>query len=295
LAIAVYGWFIWSGIETIQELATLKLKYPFVALEERLAFERNALTATSRANVQPALTPAVQTQLDELDDFLERRQYYSRAWSLQALHEDSYYQFARAAGFGVARMPMVHPRTIELEPRHTVALPLSIAVVAQDPDRKELSPVHSTAIRDFIDPERTGYIRSRAEVSGFEAHGFSELPQQFAYEGSDAGIWHIRRLELVSLLRHDEPRVYVAETLPQMDQLAEVPHRALNEFEASALPQLETAEDVVIDQQPERIQMLGAVRAASNCLECHEGQRGKLLGAFSYEIIPIVNTTQAAK
>ena len=46
-------------------------------------------------------------------------------------------------------------------------------------------------------------------------------------------------------------------------------------------------DDVVVDQTPERIQMLGALRAGKTCLECHEGQRGKLLGAFSYELTPI--------
>jgi hypothetical protein len=29
--------------------------------------------------------------------------------------------------------------------------------------------------------------------------------------------------------------------------------------------------------------MLGAVRAGNDCLQCHNGPRGKLLGAFSYE------------
>ena len=80
-----------------------------------------------------------------------------------------------------------------------------------------------------------------------------------------------------------------------MDQLADVPHRELNNFESSALPRLESDEDVVIDQQPERIQMLGAIRAATNCLECHEGVRGQLLGAFSYELVPVLATSKAKK
>jgi hypothetical protein len=294
LAVAVYVWFIWSGVETLRELAALKLKYPFVSLQERLAFEQNQLTRATSPISQPTLTPAVSNQLDVIEELLERR-YYSRAWALKSLHEDTYYQFARAAGFGFSRMPLVHPRTVVLEPRQQVSVPLRLAVKATSPGRQELAPVHSTAIRDFIDPERTGYARNRGEVAGFESHGFSELPQQFLCEGTDAGSWQIRRLELVSLQRHDEPRVYIASTLPQMDQLGDVPHRGLNEFETLALPQLEAAKDVVIEQQPKRIQMLGAVRAATSCLECHEGRRGKLLGAFSYEITPIVDTAQAAR
>ena len=61
--------------------------------------------------------------------------------------------------------------------------------------------------------------------------------------------WQVVRLELVSLLRYSEPRVYVAATMPAMDQLATVPHRALNEFERGALPSLESRQDVVVDKQ----------------------------------------------
>jgi hypothetical protein len=108
--------------------------------------------------------------------------------------------------------------------------------------------------------------------------------------------WQVVRLELVGLLRGD-PRVYVAETLPPLDQIAEAPHRPPNEFETSALAKLASQEDVVVEQRPERIRMVGALRAGKSCLECHEGERGKLLGAFSYEIVSILaaaDTTTAA-
>jgi hypothetical protein len=77
--------------------------------------------------------------------------------------------------------------------------------------------------------------------------------------------------------------VYVAETIPLMNELEDVPHRALNEFEAVALPQLETQRDTVIKETVEGAIMLGAVRAGNDCLQCHNGPRGRLLGAFSYE------------
>ena len=72
-----------------------------------------------------------------------------------------------------------------------------------------------------------------------------------------------------------------------MDKLKEVPTRPLNTFEGGALPKLVSQEDVVVDQQPTRIQMVGALRAGKTCFECHEGRRGKLLGAFSYELTPV--------
>ncbi len=50
----------------------------------------------------------------------------------------------------------------------------------------------------------------------------------------------LTRLELVSLLKFDEPRVYVLDCLPRMDQLPsdDVLTRALNEFEQSSLESL---------------------------------------------------------
>jgi hypothetical protein len=65
-----------------------------------------------------------------------------------------------------------------------------------------------------------------------------------------------------------------------MDQLDGVPTRPLSEFEGRALPQLVSQKDVVVDVAENHIAMVGALRAATACLQCHEGERGKLLGAF---------------
>ena len=43
-------------------------------------------------------------------------------------------------------------------------------------------------------------------------------------------------------------------------------------------------EDLVTDATVNRIHLLGAVRAARQCLDCHNVERGALLGAFSYEL-----------
>jgi hypothetical protein len=97
-------------------------------------------------------------------------------------------------------------------------------------------------------------------------------------------VWTLERLELVSLLKFDEPRVYVLDHLPRMDQLSgdDVPTRPLDEFEADALPQLRTAEDIVIDDSAKPLRMLGSLRAADQCRDCHSVARGELLGAFTY-------------
>jgi hypothetical protein len=82
--------------------------------------------------------------------------------------------------------------------------------------------------------------------------------------------------------------VYVLDHLPRMDQLAgdDVPTRLLDEFETSALARLRTAEDVVIDDSAAPVRMLGSLRAAKLCRDCHSVQRGELLGAFTYFLHP---------
>jgi hypothetical protein len=85
-------------------------------------------------------------------------------------------------------------------------------------------------------------------------------------------------------LKFDEPRVYVLDHLPRMDQLSsdDVLTRALDEFEKESLEKLRTEEDLVVREEDGVHRMLGSLRAAKQCLECHSVDRGELLGAFSY-------------
>jgi len=78
---------------------------------------------------------------------------------------------------------------------------------------------------------------------------------------------------------------YVSKNLPQMDELRDAQTRPLDDFEQHALDRLRSDEDLVIDDAPNRIRMVGSLRAGKDCLECHSVRRGELLGAFSYELI----------
>jgi len=48
-------------------------------------------------------------------------------------------------------------------------------------------------------------------VAGFQSHRFRKIPEAKEVE--------VARLELVSLLMHKEPSVYLSDRLPQMDAL----------------------------------------------------------------------------
>ena len=53
-------------------------------------------------------------------------------------------------------------------------------------------------------------------------------------------------------------------------------------LEADGLDALRKGDELFVRDH----RMLGAVRATKQCLECHGGNRGDLLGAFSYTLRP---------
>lgn len=136
-----------------------------------------------------------------------------------------------------------------------------------------------------------GFAWDVDQVAGFRPHEFLggstfELSENYEQKRSQNNpAWKVARLELVSLLMHDRPAVYVSKSLPRMSQLFKRPvTRALDEFETTSLTKLEEGENVVFRASPNKIEMLGAVRAVSQCRKCHEVERGALLGAFSYTL-----------
>jgi len=71
--------------------------------------------------------------------------------------------------------------------------------------------LHNDAVSDFIHPKGFGYVKDRQRVAGFQSHRFRKIPEAKEVE--------VARLELVSLLMHKEPSVYLSDRLPQMDAL----------------------------------------------------------------------------
>ena len=69
-----------------------------------------------------------------------------------------------------------------------------------------------------------------------------------------------------------------------MDELREAPTRPLDRFEASSLDKLRQGEDLIVGRSPRQLRMLGAIRSLKQCVACHGGERGDLLGAFSYRL-----------
>ena len=292
------------GVVGQREFAALVDVVPFRSLSARLDYEKNnaaySLGHEQRLRVESAdALDALDASYRENDSTWEYD--YPRIRSLKLVHASQLEQFIAAEGFfGVQRMPPPSPGWALVQPKrklvrfpdphsllggHPSVQPVA-TVPAVAPPRTWVEPFHMEALRDFVSGESCGYVVDRDHVVGFQSHGIERVPngpnvptrQQNPY-------WYTQRVELVSMLKHSEPGVYVSEYLPSMDELREAPIRPLDDFERRALLQLAQEGDIVVEPVGPHVRMLGAIRAAKQCLVCHDVPHGTLLGAFSYELL----------
>jgi hypothetical protein len=293
---AVYGF---VGLPTLLAWGELKKEYPLESLADRLAYEDRPRMATPTVG-RPAETLSRAKRLADLEEQvrLDRWQHGGemRVRSLERLHAGVVRQFIDSPGFGVSRM-VRQPAPWHLERDHEKqgeGSPEKDTIPQPDPVYSSLEPTpvdakpatepdllsaHDSATVDFVNPGGFGYIRSREQVAGFLSHRFSHLPQP-------PERWRVARVELVSLLKHETPGVYVSDNLPRMDELRQAPTRLLDEFEKKALDGLLGGEDLMVQRTPRQMRLLGSIRAVKQCLRCHGVERGELLGVFSYQLSP---------
>lgn len=282
-----------------EKLARLRSEYPVMSVAQRLEYEKPPANRPEAAAdfAGTALSPHVLAQLTEAEE--QSSQYDRNYYLFKGLHDETYDRFVGSMGFGNMRMAHMYRLDTGRKPAESIAQPQPAGTLPDDatpdagaangakpeslgrdaPHWTQLEALHADGARQFVDPNRSGYVESRDHVVGFEPHRFDKLP---VLKDESRGEWRLAKLELVSLLKQPEPRVYVSAHLPRMDELKDAPTRPLEPFEARSLPQLRTAKDLVVEERPNGVRMLGAVRAGKSCLACHSVARGELLGAFSY-------------
>lgn len=310
--VASYGFFLVKAFSDLHELSKVRQRYPLESVADRLAYEDHALkTSAGVANAaqHPRLSFAVEQRLAMREDQRTRSDLpwrHNRRMMLASLHNRKSNEFAIAQGFGRVRMMpgFVSEKMIELPPAEPVSMPAE-TVPPYDPEyqipnagvdegeqplrqppREDLFAFHESGAADFVNPDRIGYVQDRDHVAGFQSHRFTTIPEVGSPYSQPQSPWKVTRLELVSLLTHETPVAYVSKHLPQMDELREAPTRPLEDFERRSLDRLASDEDVVLDETPDRIRMVGSLRAANECLKCHSVERGELLGALTYELVP---------
>jgi len=309
-AVAAFVLVMLPTLEELRMLEQIRAEHPFESVTGRLSYEETRVD--SPPHTSEPLRAEIEQRLGAFEDRPTRG--WGRRRALQMVHDDGYRQFVAAQGFGNVRMMRVRKDHVELPKLEAIPLPnpapffyemdrkgsfvpLTQRNVHSDqlPSNEQLLGLHSNGAGDFLDMEMFGYVKDREHVSGFKSHQFAEMPT-ISTEEKEA--WQVVRLELVSLLRFDKPKVYVSDKLPKMDELQDATTRPLNAFEKRALEKLWHDEDLVIDDGTNRIGMLGSLRAGKDCLECHQVNRGELLGAFSYDLFrktPVKQTEPATE
>ena len=302
IVMGLVGWsaaHAWSG---------LRERYPFVSMSQRLDYESKAANrdvAGPQADQRPATLNLKEATLARLAEAEEHRSWNRRRDALRLVHASAVEQFVESPGFGVGRMIRPSPYSIEhgdnralarfeLEPRpdadgspEPAGRTVFTADVVPAPSIfvGALDQMHDDARNDFVDDDGFGYVRDRDHVSGFVPHGFLNCVPNLSIQKPTYQNWLTVRVELISMLKHERPVAYVSTRLPNMSELRDAPVRELDVFELRALASLGEGEDLCSEVQPGRIRALGSLRAMKQCIQCHEVERGTLLGAFSYEFI----------
>jgi hypothetical protein len=271
------------GVLAYQETTQLQQDFPYVSMEDRLP-----LVKANRP--EESLSLAARNSLDSLENLLDKYYVtnYYRADSLHALHEDAVRMFLNQQVFGVSRMPVISEFFLKRGVRREPPIPQP-GVPSPSPwlmdslpdnsakDAYDLLSRHQGSVVDFVNADNFGYIKDRRHVAGFQEHQISQTP-------IPSEPWTLQTLDLIGIALHAEPVAYISEYLPRMDELRAAPTRSLDDFEAAGLTALERGEELFVRDRGEERRMLGAIRAARQCVACHGGERGDLLGAFSYRL-----------
>lgn len=279
--IAMIAWYRYEKwvVETIPKIQQVREEFPVVAIEDRLPPQVRESGAVQ-------LSQTSRNHLDELENSDKDSIIGFREITLRRLHEGSVEDFVRREGFGRGRMPSFVNMALNLEYYERPPVPQPNMIVTDAWKRIEMNreyqnsePIsflsaHSSNILDFVAPINFGYMQSKKRFAGFKGHQINSL--------HEPETWAINRLELVGLLLAPKPRVYVSEYLPSMEQMRVAKTRPLNFFEAEGLAKLEGGDELFFREEPGGMRMLGALRIVKQCMKCHDGERGDLLGAFSY-------------
>ena len=219
-AFGIIGWYVWDD-QT--ELARLREEFPYQSMEERLPETRPGLR-------QGPLSDAALKRLSQMEDSVASQASRTcNGCELKQLHEDTVWFFINSPGFGVARIYRPSRERLTSWRRSGDAIPQPGPVgpsFASSDDGKwqlrageeDLHTVHEIGVVDFANPENFGFIKDRRHVAGFQAHQFSRVPEP-------ARRWAVETVDLVGLLLHDEPVVYISANLPhgRVTQVADPP------------------------------------------------------------------------
>lgn len=195
-----------------------------------------------------------------------------RATMAQMMHDEAYQHFVRQPGLGYSRLgPLV-----SVMPREWKMPEWTSEELSKEPPpvrgHKDIELIHGFSLLNF-----GASNTKKPEERWREWYAKKQPKKEF--------LWEIKSLDLVGLVMHEEPVVYISETVPKMKDLKTTPTRDLDLFEAEGLQELQAGKPLFVRSKGDTIRVLGPIPAQNACLKCHAGaQEGDLLGAFSYTL-----------
>ena len=258
-------------VDKVAVVERLRKKYPYESLIERLSYETSARRTAPKLSDSAAKRLAAKDK--QFSEATAKGMHYRamRAESLRMLHEEEVKTFVGKPGAGLARMPVPGPSYLpQSERRH---LPLADADMLQPdfdvavtlpakqtdaanrriylPSIESMQHYHFNSENTFASAPSLGYIKSRNQVAGFQPHGLSFIQRLSTFKRRPwytraKELWAVHRMELVSLLKHETPGVYVSRNVPRMEDLRDGEVRPLNDFETPSLKKLVDAAPAIV-------------------------------------------------
>jgi hypothetical protein len=149
---------------------------------------------------------------------------------------------------------------------------------------KDLPSIHGDTVADFLTAPGKLEAPARRSNVAFQLQGIQLQPPAGGLRRRQSN-WEVKSVDLVGLVLHPEPVVYVSETVPNMKRLKAIPKRPPDVFELAGLDALQRGEGLFVRSRDGVVRALGPIRAGKSCLECHGGKKeGDLLGALSYTL-----------
>lgn len=196
--------------------------------------------------------------------------------SIANYHGAAVRAFIDTPGFGRGRMI----RTVsQLEETYVHFSPGELEAGEPPVDVPDLAKAHQNGPRVFAPDARK------------EAASLPQSVLSFHYD-QPTQRWRPDNVNLLAVVDHEQPIVYLTSKL----RLAEQPGkkeqvvdkssytRGLDFFEIAGLEKLAVGEELYIRTKENHLRVLGALRADTSCLKCHEARVGELFGAFTYTL-----------
>ena len=183
---------------------------------------------------------------------------------------------SRDAARGLATEPIVAriaEPIVEPEPQSKPPIPMRAT------DDSALLRMHAAYLKHFVRQPGFGVTRVRSPRLIKE----EGLVLAVEVDGEQYRIWR----RLIGTSEHDQARLYNSMPLgPMSHPVKDMDSAEIDQTDAAALERLPDGVEVLIASDRSRV--LGAVRARSECVRCHEVEEGTLLGALRYDLSPIL-------